>query len=105
MSHAEASTRSAAAHLLTLAGEEPEAPSSPTRHRITRLLSDLAPKACANVGLTTDDDHVIPALALAIDALVQSANVRPRELAHHLDTLAPVELDDLLSRAREFLTR
>lgn len=105
MPHTEADVRGAAATLLALAGDAPETPNGLTRHRIVRLLSDLAPKACAEVGLAADDDHVIPALALAIDALVQSANVRPLELAHHLDTLAPVELDELLTRACEFLTR
>ncbi|WP_034267729.1 hypothetical protein [Actinospica robiniae] len=105
MPHTEADVRGAAATLLALAGEAPETPSSPVRHRVTRLLTDLAPKACTDVGLTACDDNVIPALALAIDALVQSANVRPLELAHHLDTLAPVELDDLLYRARALLTR
>lgn len=105
MPHTEADVRGAAATLLALASETPDTSSSLTRHRIVRLLTDLTPRACTDSGVTAADDHVIPALALAIDALVQSANVRPRELAHHLDTLAPVELDDLLTRAREFLTR
>ncbi len=107
MQHTESSVRTAAAHLTTLAREAP-APSTqagPARHRIVRLLSDLAPSACTRADLPADDAAAIPALALTINALLELTAARPHELAHHLDTLTPAELRDLLARAREFLTR
>lgn len=98
--------RTAAAHLIHLtqtSASTTGTDSRSTRHRVLRLLSQLAPAACVQAGLDTDDLTVIKTLALALSSLIQLAGVRTDELVDHLDTLGPDQLNTLLSRAQEHL--